>query len=542
MPQPNSAVVAYLCKPRPAMSLLYILSASTLVYLLVKVIARLKQIRQALEQIGYSPGERTVIGFSSALGQVLPPIPYITLGHSHYWYSKYQIFERLGTDIYGTASIFPSASYFTLADPAAIKQVSYTRNNFVKNTAAYKVLEAFGSNLISVEGELWKRQRRIAAPAFSDNNNYLVWEVAKKFTEQMIHSWGTRQSITVHDVSEDLALPLSICVIAEAGLGQDVSWGNDIVPEGHKLTFKDALTVVSRTMFLPLILPNWAWSLKQSWKDAKQAHAELRLYLHRMIKSRRELKEQKIQDVINQKHDLFNQLVFARDADDMLTEDELIGNVFIFLLAGHETTAHTLAIILGLLALYPDVQDKLSRQLRELQNEHRELTYTHFHQLRYAMAVVYETLRLFPMATVMPKKATSDTIITTGFPPNARTVRVPASTVVHVCSTGLHYNPSYWESPDEFDPERFMDPHWNRDAFVPFSLGPRACIGRRFAETALVAELTALISKYKVSIDQSRFKFIDGETILERRSRLIHPKVGITLTPASYSLVFSPRD
>ncbi|EUC59293.1 cytochrome P450 family protein [Rhizoctonia solani AG-3 Rhs1AP] len=524
------------------MSLLYLLSASTLVYLLVNAIARLKRTRQALEQIDYSPGERTVIGFSSALGQILPPIPYITLGHSHYWYSKYQIFERLGTDIYGTASIFPSASYFTIADPAAIKQVSYTRNNFVKNTVAYKVLEVFGSNLISVEGELWKRQRRIAAPAFSDKNNYLVWEVAKEFTEQMIRSWGSRQSMTVHDVSEDLALPLSICVIAKAGLGQDVLWGSDTVPKGHRLAFKDALTIVSSTMFLPLILPNWAWGLRQSWKDAKQAHTELRLYFHKMIRSRRDLKEQKIQDVINREHDLFNQLVFARDADDMLTEDELIGNVFIFLLAGHETTAHTFAIILGLLALYPDVQDKLSRQLQELQNKHGELTYTHFRQLTYAMAVVYETLRLFPMATIMPKKATSDTVITTGFPPNVRTVRVPASTVVHVCSTGLHYNPSYWQNPDEFDPERFMDPHWNRDAFVPFSFGPRACIGRRFAETALVAELTTLISKYKVSIDPSRFQFLDGETILERRSRLINPKVGITLTPAPCSLVFSPRD
>ncbi|KAG8740476.1 hypothetical protein FRC11_000255 [Ceratobasidium sp. 423] len=114
--------------------------------------------------------------------------------------------------------------------------------------------------------------------------------------------------------------------------------------------------------------------------------------------------------------------------------------------------------------------------------------------------------------------------------------------MVQVFSTGLHYNPNYWENPEEFNPERFMDPHWNRDAFISFSVGPRACIGRRFSETALTAELSTLISKYRVSVDESRFKSIKGESILERRARLINPDIRLTLTPAPISLVFSPRD
>ncbi|CUA76997.1 Cytochrome P450 3A31 [Rhizoctonia solani] len=478
----------------------------------------------------------------SLLGNFLPPIPYISLGRSHRWQIKYSVFNAVGAEVFGTASVFPPASHFTLADPAAIKQVSFPRNHFSKRTESYEILKGFGSNLLVTDGEQWKRQRRIAAPAFSDKNNRLVWETAKGFVEQMINTWGDGKSITVHDIGDDLALPLSLCVIAKAGFGYDVSWSNNIATPGYKLTFRDALSTASKTMHLPLLLPNWAWGLRKSWRDAKQAHDELRLYLHEMIRSRRELKEQQAQELINQKHDLFNQLIYARDAEDMLTEDELIGNVFIFLLGGHETTAHTFAIMLGLLALYPNVQEKLAKQIHDLENIHGVLSYNHIHELTYAMAVVYETLRLYPMVSVMPKKATSDTTITVGFPPNTRSIQIPTSTEIHVFSTGLHYNPNYWENPNDFDPERFMDPHWNRDAFIAFSLGPRACIGRRFAETTLVADMVTLISKYRVSVDESRFEPIDGETILERRARLINPEERLTLSPAPISLVFSPRN
>ncbi|KAF8686403.1 cytochrome P450 family protein [Rhizoctonia solani] len=406
----------------------------------------------------------------------------------------------------------------------------------------YAMLKGFGNNILIVEGEEWKRQRRIVSPAFSDKNNHLVWEAAQGFVEQMMDSWGSRQSTILHDVSEDLSLPLSICVIAKAGLGQNVSWGRDRIPSGHTLTFKDALATFAKTAHLPLILPDWAWSLRRSWNEAKHAHGELRLYLQEMLNGRRGLSEGEIRDAVTQKHDLFSQLLYARDADNMLEEDELIGNVFIFLIAGHETTAHTLAIILALLALYPQAQDKIVKQVRELEHEYGKLSYSHIHQLTYTMAVIYETLRLFPTVPMIPKMATADTTLMVGLPPDNRTIHVPKSMTVHIQLTGLHYNPSYWESPEEFDPERFMDPHWNRDAFIAFSLGPRACIGRRFAETSLVAELVTLLSNYKVSIDESRFRLINGESIVERRSRLINPNERITLTPAPMPLVFSRRD
>ncbi|KAH7338266.1 614/534 cytochrome P450 [Rhizoctonia solani] len=524
------------------MSLPRLLFQCSLGYLLVFVVFKWHQLRRALAQIGYHPGSRTLFGFSPVLGNILPYIPYISLGRDHWWRTKYQVFKKLGSEIYGGVSVFPTGSHFMLADSAAVKRVSYTHNSFVKNTEYYKIAKEFGSNLLVVEGEEWKRQRRIAAPAFSDKNNRLVWDTAKGFVEQGINTWETNKPTIIHDVRKDFTSQLSLCIIAKAAFGQDISVGNDAITTGHKLSFRDALLTASKSLHLPLILPSWAWKLREGWSQAKQAHDELRLYLREMIAARRELKQQQIQELLDRKYDLFNQLIYARDVDDMLTEDELIGNVFLFLLGGHETSASTFAIILSLLALYPEVQNKLVKQLQQLEHEHGALNYGHFHLLTYAMAVVYETLRLFPLVGLLPKKATADTTVTVGFPPHTRTIQVPASTMVNISPIGLHYSPNYWESPEDFDPERFMDPHWNRDAFIPFSLGPRACIGRRFAETALVAQIATFITKYEVSIDESRFKFIEGESILERRTRLINPQVQLALSPAPISLVFSLRD
>ncbi|CAE6394596.1 unnamed protein product, partial [Rhizoctonia solani] len=292
------------------MSISYLVLLSTFAYLFVCIVSRWRKTRQALAEINHFPGERTLFGIASLMGNILPCIPYVSLGRNYSWRTKHRVFERQGTGIYGIASAFPATSYYLLADPAGVKHVSYSQNHFVKNTDEYTILKGFGSNLLVVEGDEWKRQRRIAAPAFSDKNNRLVWDTTKQLVEQMIDTWKSKGLTIVHDVSEDLAFPLSLSVISKAGFGQDISVGTNAIPTGHKLTFKDALTTVSKTMHLPLILPNWAWRFRKDWTHAKQAHDELKLYLREMIRARRELKEEQMQELIEDKYDLFNQLIY----------------------------------------------------------------------------------------------------------------------------------------------------------------------------------------------------------------------------------------
>jgi cytochrome P450 len=97
----------------------------------------------------------------------------------------------------------------------------------------------------------------------------------------------------------------------------------------------------------------------------------------------------------------------------------------------------------------------------------------------------------------------------------------------------------YWKDPEEFQPARFLDPDWPRDAFIPFSAGPRACIGRKFSETEGVAVLTMLVQKYIIEVkEEPQFA---AETFAERRTRVLAPKLGLTLTPEHVPLVFKRR-
>ena len=140
-----------------------------------------------------------------------------------------------------------------------------------------------------------------------------------------------------------------------------------------------------------------------------------------------------------------------------------------------------------------------------------------------------ETLRLFPSVVGIPKESAEDTAFTLTSPTTGetRTLPVPAGTFITLCVASLHQNPHHWDDPATFRPARFLGNSYNRDAFLPFSGGARACIGRGFAETEGVAVLTRIIARYRVQVkDEPRFR---GETFEQRKERLLAWGLSLTI-------------
>lgn len=168
-----------------------------------------------------------------------------------------------------------------------------------------------------------------------------------------------------------------------------------------------------------------------------------------------------------------------------------------------------------------------------------------------------------------------------GKTPAQKTLFIPKDTTLYIDIVNVHYNresalagpvtsaervdvdshiATYWEDPTAFKPERFLDPDWPRDAFLPFVTGPRACLGRRcvqrhgvstftenrpfdrFAEVEAIAIISFIIRQYSICIDSAKFKEIAGETLLERRERFLAIKFMLTTTPLSVPLVFKRRE
>ncbi|CDO70499.1 hypothetical protein BN946_scf184569.g42 [Trametes cinnabarina] len=493
------------------------------------------------------------------------------------------------------------------------QEVLGARARFPKPMGPYKVLLAFGPNLVASEGDEWKRQRKLVAPAFSEKNNRLVWDETIRILYDLFDNvWGDRDTILIDNIT-DITVPITLLVIGVAGFGRRITWNEDAVaPPGHKMTFKvpyaplspDALNVVSRNLFYQVLFPRWLLRIgTPGMRRFHTAMRELGAYMQEMIDARRNGGDSVVK---GERHDLFSSLLDANEGlageGEKLTDVGLMGasalnygplNVrqglayplgpssappypthraeLTFLLfphgVGYETSAHTLAYAFILLALYPDEQEKLyeaikttlhdgrtpvSRALLEsvcpslvgwgTRSSRRSLTrwrtslFTHSlirpcaHSLTHAApdSVFNETLRLFPPVISIPKQSAEHTSFTTTNAAGAtRMIPVPKGTFVTIHTPGLHSNPRYWDEPEAFRPERFLGGRYNRDAFLPFSGGPRGAIGRGFSETESIAVLTLVVSRYRVEVrDEPQFA---GESFAQRKARLLKSKLSVTL-------------
>ncbi|KAH7909584.1 cytochrome P450 [Hygrophoropsis aurantiaca] len=472
---------------------------------LLRIVQAYLDFRRVRRTIGNLPGYRTILDSMALLVNFSPPLPGLSLGYNHIWRAKHSSdsYSRRALD---QISLWPKVKVrLIIADAQAIRKIVWARGRFPKPLHQYKALASFGNNIVVSEGVEWRRYRKIVAPAFSDRNNRLAWEETTQIMLDLFNSTWEGQDTITYDHGVDLTLPISLFVIGAAGFGRRISWKDDVViPVGHRLTFKDALHSVTKNLKTKLLIPRWTMGLTKRWRHTRLAFDELQQYLLEMIDKRRNAEKKE------EHHVLFNSLILASDNEEIsgddvkLSDSELMGNIFMFLMAGHETMAHSLCFAFAMLAL-----------------------------------VFFEALRMFPPVTFIPKASSEDTsIVTMDVNGEKRTVHIPQGTSATLDVAGLHYNPRYWEDPHTFKPSRFLG-DWNRDAFLPFSGGYRVCVGRKFAETEGTAVLTLLVSHFKIEIkEESQFA---AESFEQRKARVLNARSIITLGPIHAPLVFKRR-
>ncbi|KAJ3568392.1 hypothetical protein NP233_g5745 [Leucocoprinus birnbaumii] len=519
--------------------------------LIVYMLTRLGKVSKILRSIQYHPVSFLFVGIKSGLNFLLPRrIPFINLGMNSTIDDKYtrkQTPDRFltppqksgkafgkGIDVRSFISLIPRIeSTMDVADAQAIKEVARS-GLFVKPMEFYEHFLFYGPNLLVSEGALWKKYRKIIGPSFSERNNHLVWNEATRLVLELMEKWGKEQTVAISD-SRDITFPLTLMVFVSAGFGARSSWNDDLVSKNHVMTFQTALRVLVSGLLHKVIFPEWMSKFSRNLRDIKVAFHEIQSYMGEMIVERRH------QD-LQEKHDLLSDLLRAEsgeNSEESLSDQEILGNMFFLLVAGQDTTAHTLTCVLALLAIYQDEQDKLFHHIKTVIPDGRVPTYEDMSSLTHTQAVIFETMRLYPIIPAIARDAVKDTTMpVVGSEDETVHIQVIEGTSVILNFAALHHNPSYWEDPHEFLPERFFK-SWKRDAFLPFSTGPRACLGRKFSETEAIAIITLLVSRYRVDIDDKYFEA--NETPLQRRTRLLRQKVMVTAGPERVSLVFHRR-
>jgi len=264
--------------------------------------------------------------------------------------------------------------------------------------------------------------------------------------------------------------------------------------------------------------------------------------------------------------DVFGRLVDARSTDGKLTlsDEEIIGNCFVFMFAGHETTAGTLAAAMGLLATHPEAQERVYHSIKKVLGD-REPTFDDFDSLEEVLACFYEALRMFPAAFLMLRETFRDAVLPLSHidePTTVENVPFSKNTVFVVDFFGLFYDPALFPDPERFDPTRWtktkstVSPEKattkatqadevssttagasSLEGFVGFSFGPRTCLGHKFAKVEAVAFLTLLMREWRIEPVLE-----GGESREEWRSRVLEPRIDLTIKFADMPLKLIRRE
>ncbi|XP_017321382.1 thromboxane-A synthase isoform X1 [Ictalurus punctatus] len=415
-----------------------------------------------------------------------------------------------------------------VADPDMLKQVMVKDFHKFPNRVLFRMAtKPMKNSLIMLRDEQWKRVRSILTPTFSAAKMKEMVPLIHVATETLLNNLKAyAESGKSFDIHRCFGC-FTMDVIASVAFGMQVdSQNNPNDPFVHHASKFFSFSLFRPFMFIFLNFPILIRPLGGLMRDKESSEMSnfFTTCIQKLIKQRDELQSsqrrrdflQLMLDVRSSKEcvsldhfDVVNQAdeqdVTDRNAEScnesakssqqkrMMTEDEIIGQAFIFFLAGYETSSNTLAFTCYLLAINPDCQKKVQKEVDDFFSRHGSADYTNIQELKYLDMVVCEALRLYPPAFRYARTVERECVVNGQLLPKGATLEIAAGF--------LHSDPEYWQEPEKFIPERFTpEAKASRHPFVymPFGAGPRSCVGMRLAQLEIRMALVNILKTFNV--------------------------------------------
>jgi len=342
-----------------------------------------------------------------------------------------------------------------------------------------------GKGLLTVDGDFWLKQRRLIQPAFHKQKmNQLVDNMNKTIAFEL-ENVVVEKPIDLFPVMSQLAFN----VVAKSLFQLSIS-------EEKLNRIKFIIEEVQNFLIKEIRLPHKSWwfSLTGQVKKHLELAEENNSIIQEIIEQRLTSKEE-----IN---DLLNMLLETRyeDTGEGMSVRQLVDEIKVLFIAGHETTANALTFTLYLLAKKPDVQQKVFDEIIDVESQTGDIV-EQLQKMTYTNAVLNESMRLYPPAWITDRQNVTDDMLA-GY-------HIKKETLIGVSFYELHRNPKYWENPDEFDPERFLGDQkkLSMQYFYPFGAGPRMCIGSGFAIYEMCLTISQIIKKYVIKSNKNSIEF-----------------------------------
>ena len=402
---------------------------------------------------------------------------------------------------------------FLVSDPAAVKHVLQDNaENYGRNTRGVAALrETLGNGLLPTSGPAWRRNRRLAQPAFHRQRLAgFATVMAGAAAELVTRLQGAGAGGASFDVVPEFSR-VALQIVGRCLFQRDLADDADQVGRALRVTLHHTMDKAQALFPLPSVLPTPA---------NVRFHAALRT-LDRLVLSLIDERRQAGGD----RGDLLSMLLLARDEDggEGLSNAQLRDEIITLLLAGHETTAMAMSWTAYLLARHPEVQRALQREAREVISGAAP-SLDELPRLRLTRAVLEESMRLYPPAWIVTRSANAADEL--GGP------AVPAGAIVLVSPYVTHHDPAWWPDPERFDPARFATPAEHdattgkgpaerpRYAYYPFGGGPHLCIGAGFAMMEATILLATIARALTLPLDEAHPVAVDALVTLRPRHGL----------------------
>jgi cytochrome P450 len=368
-----------------------------------------------------------------------------------------------------------------ITHPEHILHVLQTNAANYRKGRDYRILKlSLGEGLLTSEGALWQRQRRMTQPAFQSQQVAGFLDIMERQSIAMLRRWeGYARHAEAFDVVPEL-MRLTLNIVSQAlfttNLESDLDCIQEALTVGRDYSVERAWSVVRIPQWLPT----------PSNRRHRASLGRFHSVIDRMIAARRQSTESI--------RDLLTMLMEARDENgDPMPARQLRDEVATLLTAGHETTTLVLAWTIFLISTRPEVVERIADELSFLNG--RAPAYEDLSRLRNMRMVVEEAMRLYPPVWVLSRTAVAEDTI--------GKYRISAASEILIFPYVTHRHPDWWTDPQKFWPDRFLPQNSTgrpRGAYLPFGAGPRTCIGLNFAMSEILVVLALLLQRFRVEL------------------------------------------
>ncbi|XP_067846421.1 cytochrome P450 4B1-like [Heptranchias perlo] len=393
-----------------------------------------------------------------------------------------------------------------------------------KDDVAYRfMLPWIGDGLLISSGQKWYRHRRLLTPGFHYDvlKSYvqLIAECTKIMLDKLELISTKEQTVELYHhlslMTLDSILKCAFSYHSNCQIESNNSYIQAVYELGYLATHR--FRTFQYHYDLIYYFSSHGYRFRKACDLAHQ-------HTDKVIRQRKEaLKDEKeLERIKEKKHcDFLDILLCSRDENGIgLSDEDLRAEVDTFMYEGHETIASGLSWFLYCLAQHPEHQQKCRDEVQELLQGHNKFEWEFLSKIPYTTMCLKETLRLYPSLPVVARKLTKPLIFPDG-------KQVPKDCLVALSLYCLHRNPLFWDNPEVFNPLRFTPENTEKrhhHAFLPFSAGPRNCIGQHFAMNEMKVAVALILNRFELEVDETKLPIKIPQLVLRSKNGM-HLKI-----------------